>query len=52
METSPKARSENTEVKVLWDFEIRPNILVIDKANCTTTIIDVVIHVNYKIKDK
>ena len=53
--------AENKEVKVSWDFEIqtdkvipaqRPDIVVIDKAKCTTTIIDIAVPLDWKVKDK
>ena len=48
-------------MKVLWDFEIwrdkiiptkRPDIVVIDKKTRTTTIIDIAVPLDWKLKDK
>ena len=52
---------ENDRVKILWDFNIhtdrviearRPDIVVVDKFNSETTIIDVAIPGDFRVKDK
>ena len=57
----PEAVTENKEAKVLCDFEIeadkliptrRPDIVVIDKTKRTTTIMDVAVTLDWKVKDK
>ena len=57
----PEAVTETEEVKILWDFEIRtdriitarrPDIVVIDKATRTATIIDVAVPNDHNIKAK
>jgi len=52
---------QNDNVKILWDFNIHtdrvieargPGIIVIDKHNAETTIIDIAVPVDYKVKEK
>ena len=52
---------ENDRVNILWDFNIhtdrviearRPDIVVVDKLNSETTIIDVAIPGDFRVKDK
>ena len=52
---------ESEKVKILWDFNIhtdrviearRPDIVVIDKANSKTMIIDVAVPGDFRVKDK
>jgi len=52
---------ENENVKILWDFNIhtdriiearRPDIVVVDKRNAETTIIDIAVPGDYRVKEK
>jgi len=52
---------ENDNVKILWDFNIhtdrviearRPDIVVVDKRNAETAIIDIVVPGDYRVKEK
>lgn len=52
---------ENDNVKILWDFNIhtdrviearRPDIVVVDKRNAETTIIDIAVPGDYRVKEK
>jgi hypothetical protein len=52
---------ENAEVKILWDFNVycdrmiearRPDIVVVDKRNAETKIIDIAVPGDFRVKDK
>ena len=51
--------SENSQVKLLWDFNTdsvlsarRPDIVMIDKNNCTVTIIDISVPADSNVSSK
>ena len=52
---------ENNDIKILWDFSIRtdriiearePDIVVVDKRNSETVIIDIAVPGDFRVKDK